>query len=347
MKNNSKINSTSLRLFLLFIFLLLSFCVQVSKVFGTEETHKQIQKTETDKASTKSAKVKIGAYILSLYDFNPDEGKFSADFWLWFNWRGEDVTPMSSFEIVNATNVKYSLENVEDMNGIKWGYKKVSGNFIHNWDVSNFPFDRHKLTIVVEEALKETEDLIYIADTKNTAIDKNLEIDGWQVENVSIEAKEILYDSTFGNPSEESGSAYSRASITISIARNAVALFAKLHAGVYTAIAITLLAFLMPASSDDIFSGRTGIMVGMLFATVINQQSVSSIVGETIALSLSDKIHIASYSLIFIGIGLTLLSRRLCDNDMQQKALLLDKISMFLCLLTYVAINFYFVHSVK
>lgn len=338
---------TSLKLVLLFLVLLSPSLVYVSKVFGAEESKNRVQKTESDKASLKPAKVKIGAYILSLYNFDPNKGEFSSDFWLWFNWRGEDVTPMSSFEIVNATNVKYSLENIEDVNGIKWGYKKVSGNFIHNWDVSNFPFDKHKLTIIIEEALKETEDLIYIADTKNTAIDKNFEMDGWRVENVSIEVKENIYNSTFGNPTGASGSTYSRASITISIARNAIALFTKLHAAVYTAIAITLLAFLMPASSDDIFSGRIGIMVGMVFATVINQQSVSSTVGETIGLSLSDKIHIASYSLIFIGIAITLISRHICDNDMQQKALLLDRIAMFLCLLTYVAINFYFVFSVK
>lgn len=77
----------------------------------------------------------------------------------------------------------------------------------------------------------------------------------------------------------------------------------------YVAFAITLLAFLMETKSDDIFSGRIGVNVAMLFASILNAQTAESTIGQSTELTLIDKIHSTTYCYILWAILLTLLCR--------------------------------------
>jgi hypothetical protein len=49
----------------------------------------------------------------------------------------------------------------------------------HDWDLSNFPFDRHVLDIVLEEGAADTTKLLYSADTTNSGYNKDIRLEGW------------------------------------------------------------------------------------------------------------------------------------------------------------------------
>ena len=50
--------------------------------------------------------VKVGVYLMNLYDLNMDEHSFYADFYIWFKWKG-DIDP-TEIEFVNSIE-KWSM----------------------------------------------------------------------------------------------------------------------------------------------------------------------------------------------------------------------------------------------
>jgi len=77
--------------------------------------------------------------------------------------------------------------------------------------------------------------------------------------------------------------------------------FVKLVAGVYAAIGIALVSFLMAPDQAPVFSGRMTVLVGALFATVVSMQVGDSLLGAPEAVSLVDEIHIVALLYVFVA----------------------------------------------
>ena len=80
--------------------------------------------------------------------------------------------------------------------------------------------------------------------------------------------------------------------VTVELQRDSVVGFVKLVAGVYAAIGIAMLSFVMAPEQATVFSGRMAVLVGALFATVVNMQVSNTVLGYPEEVSLVDKIHI-------------------------------------------------------
>lgn len=256
--------------------------------------------------------VRVGAYVMSLYDLNPTSNTFTADFWLWFvHARPLDLKPLKTVEPENARDFRPSLEVTEDHGSERYHAEKVRGVFNHGWNVANFPFDRHELQIRLSEGQDETAVLTYAADTANTGVDPAVKVEGWRVDRVTMTTATHAFDSTFGVPGESGGSAYAQAVISIFVSRDAFGLFWKLHAAVYIAFLIGLISFFLDPSKDGLFNGRMSLLIGMIFAVVINTQRVAAALGQSPAFTLADKLHVATLVALLGGIVAALISRRL------------------------------------
>jgi hypothetical protein len=84
--------------------------------------------------------------------------------------------------------------------------------------------------------------------------------------------------------------------------------FVKLVAGVYAAIAIALLSFLMAPHQAPVFSGRMTVLVGALFATVVNMQVGNSVLGSPEAVSVVDEIHIVALAYVLVAAIMAVIS---------------------------------------
>ncbi|HNE30394.1 MAG TPA: hypothetical protein PLW66_14560, partial [Saprospiraceae bacterium] len=51
-------------------------------------------------APAQAQQVRVGMYLMNLYDLNMDEHSFYADFYIWFKWKGP-IDP-TNFEFVNS-----------------------------------------------------------------------------------------------------------------------------------------------------------------------------------------------------------------------------------------------------
>ncbi len=110
--------------------------------------------------------------------------------------------------------------------------------------------------------------------------------------------------------------------------------FIKLVAGVYAAIAIALLSFLMAPEQ-----GRMTVLVGALFAIVISLQVGNSVLGSREAVSLVDEIHIVALAHVLIAAVMGVISWRDYDSGREDRARRRDLVSLCVFGASFLIIN--------
>ena len=293
-----------------------------------------------EKGKVPPVEVRVGAYITSVYELNPNNNTFVADFWLWFVHDGkQQIKPLKTLECENARDFKASLDVSEDHGDQRYHAEKVHGVFNHGWNTEKFPFDRHELQIRLSEGQAESSTLTYAADGVNTGVDPQIKIEGWRVEKVIIRTVAREYDTTFGVPGETGGSTYASAVISIFIARDAAGIFWKLMAAVYIAFIIGLVSFFMDPSKDSFFTGRLSLLSAMIFAIVINSSRVAASLGQNPSFTLADKIHVLTLIFLLMAIVASIISRKLHVRGKGAMALRLDLLMALVFFVAYVMIN--------
>lgn len=129
--------------------------------------------------TVKPNQVKLGVYILSIHDINFAANTFAADFWIWANYENSALKPIETMELINAKSHTEMLTLTQNTGTTIWSQKKVQGIFRYHWNMTNFPFDRHKIQIIIEDSLSDTNQLKYVVDTENSKYDKEISIPGF------------------------------------------------------------------------------------------------------------------------------------------------------------------------
>lgn len=278
----------------------------------------------------------VGAYVISLYDFEMARDSFGADLWFWSTC-DEDLRPLDVMDFPNAKSVTLSLPATSFRNNKYWSYVKVSGEFRHNWDISNFPFDRHTLTIDVEHTAAPASKFRYTPDIEGSRMGSDVELDAWRAKNFSIDEYVYVYDTAFGDPAFEGSktSDYDRMTIAIEVERKSVIGFFKLTTGVYVSFALAMLSFFL----WNEVGARSGLLVGTLFAVLVNQRVTESVLGRVEAFTLVDKIHVTAMVFIFGAAVVTILNRYFHQHGYERLAHRLDIWGVTISLVLYIAVN--------
>lgn len=264
-------------------------------------------KAETSPSiATKPEYVTMGIYLLSIHDANFVNGTFGADFWIWTNYTNPQLQPIKTLELINAKSYAEMLHLTQDKGKFTWSQKKIQGTFRYHWNMTNFPFDVHRLTIIIEESQDDFNLLRYKVDTINSKYDQSIHIPGFVLKKVTFDTIERNYDTNFGEPKPESTSSYSALTINLELERVSMLLFIKMHATLYIAFLITLLCFpllaLLP-KTPQMINGVFSAIIGSTFAVVINLRASDSIIGYSEALTLVDRLHILTL-FYFVLLGL-------------------------------------------
>jgi ABC-type branched-subunit amino acid transport system substrate-binding protein len=110
--------------------------------------------------------VYVGVEMIELRDLNTAAQSFQADFFMWFRYDGDDEPVNITF--TNAANASLALgeplnTSVTD-GGMNYRLYRVQGNFNEPMDFSDYPWDRHDLTIRFQNPTLKQNDLVYVAD---------------------------------------------------------------------------------------------------------------------------------------------------------------------------------------
>jgi len=283
-------------------------------------------------------RVVIGAYVTDLYDFNPGANCYTVSMWVWARYHRPDLEPLKTLEIKNAKQVsRQDIFKVQRGDEI-WSQRFITAVVRYDWDLRYYPFDRHQLPLRFEEGQWDTSVLVYVPDKEHTKVDPASTEDDWGVRGTRFDVAPVQYPTTFGDPALTNGSSvYSRATLLIDVARTQIGIFLKLLIGAYVAFLLAMTTLRMEQPS--LFNTRMSVLVGALFATLVNMRATESVLGRSADFTLVDRIHliIALYILIAAFVGFV--TRRLADTDRKAAAKHIDNLTLAAAVLSFAVIN--------
>jgi len=283
----------------------------------------------------------VGAYMLALRDFDPARHSFGTDLWLWSDCATDAVRPLEGMELLNAKDVTVTQDATVPRGGRSWSYRKVGATIIHDWDMRSFPFDRQDLVIVAEYTSDIAANFVFTADLAGTRLDPDVKLDGWWAGELRLATPIHTYPTTFGDPllGRTRTSEYSQFVLSLPIRRDATTTFFKLTAGVYGAFLVSLLSFMFDPRQTSLMSARMSIVVGSLFATLVNLRATEGVLGRSERLTLVDRIHLLALAHFLVADFIGVLSRRLVEDDRAAAADRTDRIALLLSLTWFVLAN--------
>lgn len=259
--------------------------------------------------------VRVGVYLMNLYDLNMDEHSFYADFYVWFKWKG-NIDP-TDIEFVNSIE-KWSMargqsgdsSNMTLKDGTHYRIYRVEGRFFHSFSLNRFPLDQHTLDIQIESPEHSADSLVYLPDSNAACIRKTLNLVGWQTKGCRLESAIHDYGTNFGNP-EENAQRYSNLTYSITLARPVSYFILKMLLPLAIVMLVSFGALILHPSHIDT---RSSLPIGGLLTAVFLQQSYSDALPDTGYMVLMDKIYLLCYFLI----SLVLLQVIRAGNDLMR-----------------------------
>lgn len=287
--------------------------------------------------------VKVGIYITSLHDIDFKQKEYNTNFWIWFKYKRKEFDFVNNLEIPNAKSFTKSFSDVDTVKGEIYILMKVQATMKDSWKISDFPFDRQRLMIAVENSQFDVNDLVFVPDTSGKHFDPRFTLSGWAIDSCSLTVGSKAYESSFGIDSLPAPHMdYSAFRVRLSITRDAAGLFWKMFLGMYIAFLIAYVCFFIHSDGID---SRFGLSVGALFAVIGNKYIIDSTLPESTTFTLVDTLHGLTLFFIFAVITATTYSLKLVKSGKEEKAARFDLVTAQVLLLVYLILNIYFIYQ--
>jgi hypothetical protein len=296
----------------------------------------------------KPVEVAVGIYLNQVRELSLRDSHFVADFWIWFRWKkgavveGETLDPLKAYEISGGDIESRANEFREDLAGTEWSYatERVVARVMQVFDVSQFPQDRHRLVLAIEDGEHEEALVTLTADSANSRIDPKVHVPGFRVRNFTAEVVQHAYKTNYGDVTlpSDSESIYSRCELALNNGRPGFGYTLKLMWGMWLSALVALLAlFIKPTNVDP----RFGLPVGAIFAAMANQYILSSVLPDSATVTSADIVGMATIIVILVGVAESVVSLWLYENERETLSKWLDRYTMIGVLCMYVAVNVY------
>lgn len=279
----------------------------------------------------------MGVYLQDMRDFKFADRSLYASIRLWSLCPGAQDSPLADLSVLNSNDVSIGdidTQKVRNESGyfpdsptVYWSVRTVEGTFFHHWSAVNFPFDRHTVVFEFESVRSDISRFVITPDYAHSGFNPSINDGDWIASDFSLNEVEQSYGTNFGKPQQQRDGkgTYSRIKVEIMLRRARLTSFIKLCTGVYAAVIIAGFTFLMDVREPDIVSGRTGLLVGCLFAAIVNMQQAESTLGLSEDITLTDKIHIISILYILVASLLALLAYLRCEAGREDFAQRMDR----------------------
>jgi len=312
-------------------FLLLALFV-FNSLLLTLKSYAEEQKRDT---------VTVGIYITSIHDIDFKQKEYTINLWLWLKYNNKDFDFVHNLEVPQAKTVTKSFSTLDSSGGRYYLLLKLLCVMKDSWKIANFPFDRQKLRMSIENSQFDTRNLIFKADTLGKHYDPRFTLSGWNIDSFDVSVGTKAYETAFGDTTlDKPHSEYSAFKVKVGITRNATDLFWKMFLGMYIAFLITYVCFYIHPESIE---SRFGLTVGALFASIGNKYIIDSALPETTSFTLVDALHGINLFFILIAITSCIYSLNLIKDKKIKQARRFDFIIAQVLLVTYAILNFYFI----
>ncbi len=283
--------------------------------------------------------VKTGIYITSIHDIDFKQNEYTVNLWLWMKYKNKKFDFVQNLEIPQAKSFNKLFSTVDSSNGGIYLLMKLQCVMKDSWKITNFPFDRQKLRLALENSQYDSKELIFAEDTLGKHFDPRFTLRGWNIDSFDISTGIKMYETNFGDPEViKPHTEYSSYRIRIGIKRDASELFWKMFLGMYVAFLISYICFYIHADNID---SRFGLSVGSLFAAIGNKYIIDSSLPESTSFTLVDLLHGITLLFICLIVASSVYSLHLVKKNKLKEANRFDLITAQVLLVIYIALNVY------
>ena len=245
------------------------------------------------------ATVSAGVYIDRIYDFRFKENQWKVDFYVWFNWENETISPGDNFQIINGTILsKAKLE--ERKNGSEnYSLYRVRALLTKFFNPRLFPNDRHLLTLGIEHGSMSEKELRFVADEDGSAISSRVKVSGYKIKKGRLVVKRHAYKTIRGDQKllGEEKPVFSQLLYGIWIKRGGWGYYLRLHIGLFAAVIVAMVSFM----ATDLTSQQR-FAVGAFFSSITAAYLAMSQTPNRAALSLGDAVNMMGIIAVTIAI---------------------------------------------
>jgi hypothetical protein len=248
---------------------------------------------------------------------------------------------LQNLEIPQAKTVIKSYSTIDSSEEKVYMLMKLQCIMKDSWKIANFPFDRQRLRLSLENSQFAARSLVFVTDTIGKHFDPRFTLRGWNIDSFQMLTGVKAYETTFGDESTgKQHVEYSAFRVRIGIQRDAAELFWKMFLGMYVSFFIAYICFFIHADNID---SRFGLSVGSLFAAIGNKYIIDSSLPESTSLTLVDTLHGLTLLFIFAVVTASVYALNLVKKGKLKEANRFDMIIAQVLLLIYICANFYFI----
>lgn len=242
--------------------------------------------------------VTVGVYINDITAIDLKSSTATVDMYLWFRTRSKDVDPLETFELVNGRVEEKSSVVKKQYNGVYYASARIQARVKQHFNLAAFPLDRQRITLLIEDAQSDVNQLVYVPDSSNSKIADSANLPGWTSGPLDLGTTQFEYESNLGDTSNNSVvSVYSRVQVALPMGRSGLGYFFKLFGMVFLSAAVSFLVFFI--KPDDL-DPRFGLGIGGIFAVIASNYIVSSLLPETHLISMGESLVILTLLMIFV-----------------------------------------------
>ena len=244
--------------------------------------------------------VTIGFYPISVHQLDVANNTYYIDAYVWLRWKGP-IDPTKTIEFVNMVeDWGRQLSFLQpapkrEADGTLYQIMRVEGLFNQPFSLADYPLDRQRLSIKVEDQTYGIDRLAYVIDTAESGVGDLVRIPGWNLEGWKAETFAHDYQTDFGD--KDTPQVYSMARFSIEISRPISFFFWKLLLPLFMVIIAASASLLI---RPKMLGERAALPAGALLSAIFLQKSYSDALPDLGYLVLMDQIYLVAYPLIIM-----------------------------------------------
>lgn len=298
------------------------------------------QEVPIEQANDKPMQVEVGVWVSGVHDIDIPRGSFGIEFYTWWVRPDAQFRPFDEIQILNGRN--WSVKSISQRklpNGQYYSSGIVSATVNFNWHLHKFPYDSHKLQVIIETPLTASE-LRILPNRTDSRLSNLATVQGYQIKGIDLEERIEQYNTNFGLP-DAAADRFSRLVIAVEIERRSNRLVISMLIGFIVANIVTLLTYGIHVSNLAI---RVAMCGGAIFGAVGNMYSLNSALNPAVGSLLIDRFAIGSFAAIVIALGTAIVVERFMKRGKSRRAHQVNRLIFYAVLVTsigYYGLAFY------
>ncbi|MBM3894569.1 hypothetical protein FJ366_03180 [Candidatus Dependentiae bacterium] len=318
-----------LSIILLFVYSLSSFnTTDQSPEFSIIDVQKQKE------FGAFTVKVKTGLYIKNFTKFDVLNNQFIFDALLWFEFYPNEIMleNISKFTVDNGKVINKSAPDLKVVGDVVLASYDIRIDCKANLDFVKFPFEDHKLSIVITNNAVTPYEMFFIVDntTFNTAPDLN--ISNWNIKSLNTDSG--YFQPGLDTKQADKASAYPKAIFTMNVQKTGIRKVLVIFLPIFLVMILSLFSFLMALAN---YVGRATLATAGVTAELGYRFVLDKMIPDVSYFTIADSLYlvllVASFLVFvaqtFIGRYCTTVVDKLPEDKRGEGIVFAEKINGF------------------